>query len=146
MKAFPKKCMRCRERAVSPIRLPSYETELEHDGRKYSVTLPDFDVLQCANCGEIYLDDAANERLIEALRSRVGLLSPREIRCRREQLELTQKAVANALQISESTLSRWETGAQMQQRCMDTFLRAFFDLEELRGYLGIQIRQGIGPL
>jgi hypothetical protein len=30
------------------------------------------------------------------------------------------------------TLSRWETGAQIQQRSLDRFLRAFFKLPELR--------------
>ena len=44
---------------------------------------------------------------------------------------------AQALQIAEATLSRWETGAQIQQRSMDRLLRAFFDLEPLRTYYGI---------
>ena len=60
---------------------------------------------------------------------------PAEIRQKREALGLIQKQLANALQISESTLSLWEAGAQIQQRSMDKFLRAFFDLEELRSYL-----------
>lgn len=40
MEAPPRKCMRCRERAVVPSRLDAYETELEHDGRRYSISIP----------------------------------------------------------------------------------------------------------
>lgn len=139
MKPFPWKCTHCRARNVLPATLPSYEREVEHDGRKYTVALADFPVLQCGNCGELSLDDEANHRISDALRSKVGLLFPVEIRQRREALGLTQKQVAACLQISESTLSRWETGAQLQQRCMDKILRAFFDLEALRNYLGAQV-------
>lgn len=137
MKPFPWRCAECRERAVSPAVLTSYEVEVEHDGRRYAVTVPDLDVLKCGNCAEIILDDAANERITEALRRKADLLLPCEIRQKREALGLTQKQVAASMQISESTLSRWETGFQIQQRCMDRFLRAFFDLEDLRCYLGV---------
>jgi hypothetical protein len=39
--------------------------------------------------------------------------------------------------IAEATLSRWETGAQIQQRAMDAFLRVFFRSAEARGVLGV---------
>lgn len=129
--------MTCRRRAVVPTTLPSYSTDMEHDGRKYHIEIPDFAVLQCDNCGSLALDDEANDRLFEALRFAAGLLSPAEIRRQREALSLKQRELANLLQISDSTLSRWETGAQMQQRCMDTFLRGFFAVEELRRFLSM---------
>jgi putative zinc finger/helix-turn-helix YgiT family protein len=132
-----KKCLTCRQRAVSSTILPSYSTEMEHDGRKYHVEVPEFAVHQCSNCQTILFDDDANDRLFDALRSAAGLLSPSEIRRQREALGLKQKDLANLLQLSESTLSRWETGAQMQQRCMDKFLRGFFAVEELRRFFGM---------
>src|SRR5438270_3749499 len=98
-----RKCMHCRERAVSPTVLPSYTTEMEHDGRKYHVSLTDFRVLKCERCGAIILDDSANERLDEALRSEAGILSPAEIRQKRDALGLTQQAVADFLRISMFT-------------------------------------------
>jgi putative zinc finger/helix-turn-helix YgiT family protein len=131
-----RKCMICRERAVSPIKRDSYETELEHDGRKYAIMVADFSVLKCRHCGEVYLDEAADERLSEALRAAAGLLSPAEIRSGREGLGLTQKQLASLLRFSEFTLSRWETGAQIQQRSMDAFLRIFFQSSEARRLLG----------
>ena len=130
------KCMVCRERTVVPTSLESYATELEHDGRKYAIATADFSVLKCRNCGEVYLDDAADERLSEALRAAAGLLSPAEIRKGREGFGLTQKQLAGLLRISEFTLSRWETGAQIQQRSMDAFLRIVFQSAEARRLLG----------
>lgn len=129
-------CMNCRQRAVSPTRLDSYTTELEHDGRKNANTLADFPVLKTRHCGEIYLNDADDERLSEALRAAAGLLSPAEIRTAREGFGLTRKQLAGLLRISEFTLSRWETGVQIQQRSMDAFLRIFFGSGEARRLLG----------
>ena len=73
-KPSARKCMHCRQRAVSPVTLPSYAIEMEHDGRKYQVTITDFRVLQCEHCAAIILDDSANERLDDALRSEAGLV------------------------------------------------------------------------
>jgi putative zinc finger/helix-turn-helix YgiT family protein len=142
------KCMVCRQQAVSPVRLDSYETELEHDGRKYAISVPDLTLLKCRNCGEVYLDDAADERLSEALRAAARLLSPSEIRDHRERLGLTREQLANRLRVPEPTLARWETGGQIQQRSMDAFLRVFFQSSEARRLLGdaedTQARAGLG--
>jgi putative zinc finger/helix-turn-helix YgiT family protein len=137
MKPFPWKCGECRQRAVTPVTLPSYSAELEHDGRKYQVAVTDLRVAQCEKCGTIMLDDAANRRLSDALRSEAGLLQPTQIRARRDALGLTQKELAGFLLIAEATLSRWETGAQIQQRAMDAFLRVFFESAEARNILGV---------
>jgi putative zinc finger/helix-turn-helix YgiT family protein len=137
MKPFPWKCGKCRERAVNPATLPTYSADLEHDGRKYHVVLTDMQVAKCENCGTIMLDDAASRRLSDALRNEAGLLQPAEIRANREALGFTQKTLASFLLIAEATLSRWETGAQIQQRAMDAFLRVFFQSSEARGILGV---------
>jgi putative zinc finger/helix-turn-helix YgiT family protein len=133
----PRKCMYCRQNQVVATVLPSYAQELEHDGRKYSVTLSDFHVLQCQNCHELVLDDSADERLNAALRSEAGLLTPAAIRLARESLGYTQQQLADYLRISMYTLSRWETGAQIQQRGMDALLRVFFESVEARRVLGV---------
>jgi DNA-binding transcriptional regulator YiaG len=137
MKPFPWKCGECRERAVNPVTLPEYSAVLNHDGRDYAVTLNGFEVAQCANCRTIILNDAAHRRLSDALRNKAGLLQPAEIRAQREALRLTQKALAGYLLLAEATLSRWETGAQIQQRTMDLTLRTFFGVSEVRRFLGV---------
>jgi transcriptional regulator with XRE-family HTH domain len=63
-------------------------------------------------------------------------LQPHEVRAGREGLGLTQKELASYLQIADATLSRWETGAQIQQRSMDRLLRGFFFVPEFRRFLG----------
>ena len=132
-----RKCMHCRHRTVAPAILPSHTADMEHDGRKYQVQLSNFPVLKCENCGEIALQDEATDLLFEGLRAAAGLLSSAEIRQRREDLNLTQKELAKFLRVSDSSLSRWETGSQMQQRAMDILLRAFFELKEFRSFLGM---------
>jgi DNA-binding transcriptional regulator YiaG len=121
---------------AAPITDVPYTTKLEHDGRKYNISVADFPVLQCERCGAIVLEDSANERLDEALRAAADILKPAEIRQNREALGLTRQQLADLLRISMFTLTRWETGAQIQQRAMDTLLRLFFQSGEARRILG----------
>ncbi len=132
MKPFPWKCGQCHQKQVIGTTLASYETDLDHDGRNYPLTMINFRVARCENCGNIILDDQANRELIDALRVAAGLLHPTTIRERREALGLTQKTLASQLRVSESTLSRWESGAQIQQRAMDLLLRGYFYVDEFR--------------
>lgn len=132
---MPRKCVNCGGKTVSPVVLPEYETRLEHDGRPYMVRLQNFSARQCSSCGELTYDNDATVRLVEALRVEAGIMSPGEIKRRRIELGFTQKQMAGLLQISESTLSRWETGAQLQQRCMDLLLRAFFAMPSFREFV-----------
>jgi putative zinc finger/helix-turn-helix YgiT family protein len=133
-RAFAKKCGKCREPAVALTPVP-YTVQIDHDGRKYTVTILDLVVPRCGKCGTIVLDEDANRRISAAFRKEAGLLAPDEIRQRRTELGLTQQALADQLGVAVSTLSRWETGAQIQQRALDRFLRAFFVLPELRQVL-----------
>jgi putative zinc finger/helix-turn-helix YgiT family protein len=112
-----------------------YQTEVTHDGRTYLLNLPALHVLRCGSCGSIVLDDEADEKISDALRAAAGLLSPEEIRRGREALGLTQKQLAHYLQVGESTLSRWETGGQIQQRSLDRLMRTFFHVPEARRFL-----------
>lgn len=139
MQRKPSRCANCRQQTLVETTLPTYNTELEHDGRKYPIALTDFVVLKCQDdgCGAIVLDDDASERLDVALRAEAGLLTPSQIRQGREALGFNQKEAAHYLRISVSTLSRWETGAQIQQRAMDGLLRVFFQSAEARRILGV---------
>ena len=132
---FPLKCYTCRTKSVNPVTLPTYSTEIDHDGRCYAIELVDVDVWRCEKCGEIVLNDLAHARITSALREKANLLRPEQIRAARERLGLTQKELASCLGIAESTLSRWETGAQIQQRCMNNFLKVFFESAEARSLL-----------
>src|SRR6266545_1183860 len=113
-RAFSRKCGKCRERAVALANVP-YTTQVDHDGRKYVVSLPALTVPRCNNCGTIVLDEEANRQISEAFRQQAGLLTPEQIRQKRVVLGLTQQELADQLGVAVSTLSRWETGAQIQQ-------------------------------
>ncbi|HLN29763.1 MAG TPA: type II TA system antitoxin MqsA family protein [Gemmataceae bacterium] len=121
-RTYPKRCGKCGQKAIRLATIP-YATTIEHDGRTYQVEIAAFTVPQCANCQAISIDDEADHQISAAFRREAQLLAPEEIRQGREKLALTQKQFANLLGVGESTVSRWETGAQIQQRAMDRFVR-----------------------
>ena len=124
-RTYPKRCGKCGQKAVR-LATVLYAATIEHDGRSYRVELPDLTVPRCAHCQTISLDEEADRQISAAFRRVARLLAPEEIRQGREKLGLTQKQFANLLGVGEATVSRWETGAQIQQRAMDRFLRVCF--------------------
>jgi putative zinc finger/helix-turn-helix YgiT family protein len=121
-RTYPKRCGKCGQKAMQ-LATVAYATTIEHDGRAYRVEVPALTVPQCDNCQAISIDDEADQQISAAFRRAARLLTPQEIRQGREKLGLTQKQFANLLGVGEATVSRWETGAQIQQRAMDRFLR-----------------------
>ena len=134
---YPWKCRSCAKPALSPT-IVDYSTVMEHDGRSYSITVPNLEILECESCHERVLPDNALERIIDELRAKAGLLAPLEIREKRKRLGLTQEQLANHLGIAKETVSRWETGGQIQQRHSDLILRAYFDLPAFQEYLKVK--------
>ena len=104
----------------------------EYEGREYAVAVPDLIVPKCRSCDKILFDRAASERITDALREQLGLLKPLQIRDGRQSLGLTQEALAANLRIDPTTISRWEAGAQIQERALDLLMRLFFGLAEVR--------------
>ncbi len=136
---FPWPCGKCRQHTVELETLP-YSTEVHYDGRIYTVDLPRFKVPRCTNCGAMVLDDDANDQITDALRRQVGLLTPQRIRSNRESLGLKQRDFANLLGVGESTVSRWETGSQIQQKSLDKLMRLYFAMPDVRHALSDQDR------
>ena len=121
-RTHPKRCGKCGQKQMKLASVP-YATTIEHDGRAYRVEVPALTVPQCVSCRAISIDDEADQEISAAFRRVARLLMPEEIRQGREKIGLTQKEFANLLGVGEATISRWETGAQIQQRAMDRFLR-----------------------
>lgn len=124
-RAFPKRCGKCGQHRMALATVP-YSTTVEHDGRSYRIEIPALTVPRCGHCGAIRVDDAVDQQISAAFRQEAKLLTPEAIRQGRENIGLTQKQFANLLGVGEATVSRWETGAQIQQRAMDRFLRLCF--------------------
>ena len=137
MKPFPWKCGACREKGIVQIQT-DYTTDVVHDGRTYSVTVPQLKVLRCTCCEDTVLGEEAEDKLSEALREQAGLLQPHQIRTNRERLGLTQEDLGKELGIANTTLSRWETGSQIQQRSLDKLMRLFFGMPLTRVALADQ--------
>lgn len=90
-----------------------YTTTVKHDGRVYTIRIPDLAIPTCRKCGAQTFSVGDDDRIIAALRAQVGLLTPEEIQQERGRLEMTQQELAEQLGVAKESISRWETGAQI---------------------------------
>jgi putative zinc finger/helix-turn-helix YgiT family protein len=95
--------------------------------------------LRCPKCDAFVLRFQDAKRLqedaIALYRKRHGLLSADEIRALRERFELTQAELATLLRLGGNTVSRWESGRNVQTAAMDILLRIIRDLPGSLEYL-----------
>jgi putative zinc finger/helix-turn-helix YgiT family protein len=102
--------------------------------------------LACPKCGEQILDyqDAARlqERAFSMYREKHGLLSADDIRSLRERMGLTQANLARLLRLGANTVSRWESGRNVQTAAMDLLLRMVRDVPASLTWLrsGLSVR------
>jgi putative zinc finger/helix-turn-helix YgiT family protein len=131
---FPWRCFECRAKEVYP-KATDYTTTAKHDGRVYTIRIPDLEIPTCRKCGAQTFSVGDDDRIRAALRAEVGLLTPEEIQAGRAQLEMTQQELADQLGVAKETISRWETGGMIQSRAMDNLLRLYFESDEVRRLL-----------
>jgi putative zinc finger/helix-turn-helix YgiT family protein len=95
--------------------------------------------LKCPDCGEVVLRYQDSKRLgedaIAIYRKNHGLLSADEIRAIRERFDLTQAELAHLLRLGASTISRWESGRNVQTAALDMLLRLIRDIPGSIDYL-----------
>jgi len=93
----------------------------------------------CPKCGEIVLRFQEAKRLhedaIEIYRRKHRLLSAEEIRALRSRFNLNQGDLARLLRLGANTVSRWESGRNVQTAAMDVLLRLIRDLPGSIEYL-----------
>jgi putative zinc finger/helix-turn-helix YgiT family protein len=103
------------------------------------IAVPSAAHLKCPKCGEILLRFQDSKRLgedaIAIYRKKNGLLSADEIRAIRDQFALKQSDLARLLRLGANTVSRWESGRNVQTAAMDTMLRLIRDLPGSIDYL-----------
>lgn len=133
-KPFPWRCPECGKREVRPATV-HHTSQIRHDGRRYSVEVPQLRVPQCEACGEMVFDNDADSQIYDALREQLALLPPGQIRRNREQLALSQRELAEHLGVAVETISRWENGVLIQSRAMDRYLRVYFGVPAARAAL-----------
>ncbi|HZX96014.1 MAG TPA: type II toxin-antitoxin system MqsA family antitoxin [Myxococcales bacterium] len=103
------------------------------------IAVPSASHLKCPKCGEIVLRLQEAKRLHEdasaIYRRKHGLLSADEIRGIREHFDLNQADLARLLRLGANTVSRWESGRNVQTAAMDVLLRLIRDLPGSIAYL-----------
>jgi putative zinc finger/helix-turn-helix YgiT family protein len=103
------------------------------------ITVPSSLHLSCPKCGEIVLrfQDAKrlHEDAIAIYRKKHGLLSADQLRAIRERFNFTQADLARLLRLGANTVSRWESGRNVQTAAMDLLLRLIRDLPGSIEYL-----------
>ncbi len=83
--------------------------------------------LQDPKNGEIYFGTDASTILDKAKARHMGVLAPQELAELRKRLGLTQREIAEVLQIGEKTWSRWETGREIVSRSLNLLLMALYE-------------------
>ena len=103
------------------------------------IAVPSAAHLSCPKCGEVMLRFQDAKRLgqdaIAFYRKKHGLLSADGIRAIREHFNLTQVDLARLLRLGANTVSRWESGRNVQTAAMDILLRLIRDLPGSIDYL-----------
>ena len=95
--------------------------------------------LRCPECAEVVLRLSDARRLAEdataAYRRKHGLLSADAIRALRGRYSLTQADLARLLRLGANTVSRWESGRNVQTAALDVLLRLIRDVPGSIDYL-----------
>lgn len=103
------------------------------------ITVPFSSHLKCPKCGETVLRFHEAKRLhqdaIAIYRKKHGHLSAAEIRAIRDRFGLTQMDLARLLRLGANTVSRWESGRNVQTGAMDMLLRLIRDVPGSIRYL-----------
>jgi|SRR5208282_396480 len=101
-----------------------YETHFVDDaGRERELRVRGVARDECSNCGEVFLDDDATQKIDFARLQAMRRLAPVEIKAFREKLGRTQTEMAHLLGLGEKTYARWESGAYIQNGASDRYLR-----------------------
>src|SRR5438105_4099422 len=120
MKSLPERAERTRIKF--PVAIPTV------DGSTVQNTIEiEIEVLRDPISGEVFLDDKARGKIEKVKARHMGLMLPEDIAELREQLGVTQKRMAQLLQIGEKSYCRWETGNERPARSTNLILAALAD-------------------
>jgi hypothetical protein len=122
---FPWGCAKCRKHEVYPTTI-AYETDRTHDGRVYHLELSQMICPKCRACGELAFSLNESDQIEDALRVKVGLLMPDEVRARRDLLGLTPEELSRRIGYPDETVGRIEERFLIQSRALDNMLRLYF--------------------
>ena len=90
------------------------------DAAKLTCSVP---VYRCHACGYAWTGEEAEDARHRAICRHLGRLTPDEVLSVREQHNLSQAEFSRITGFGEASLSRWETGVQIQNASNDGLLR-----------------------
>ncbi len=90
-------------------------------GDSFQVEVP---MVRCLGCGIAYTDFRAEQLRHVAACRHLGLYIPAEIKALREKLGLSRRQFDEAYGIPPASMERWENGRIIQNRSMNTLLKA----------------------
>src|ERR1700682_3166958 len=90
---FPWQCTECGEKQIFPL-ATDYITSVRHEGRSYEIRIPDLEIPTCRKCGNQVFSSKQDDQIVAALRAKLCLLIPEEIRTRRKRHEPNQEKFA----------------------------------------------------
>lgn len=134
IRPFPWPCAHCATLTVVPTSIP-YAIKVKHDGALHEFKFPELEVPCCQMCGEISSTTAIDDRVNDALRERLRLLTPDQMRQAIEALGLEPQELAEKLGVTTETVARWVDGDLIQSRAMDNLLRLYFAIPAVRAAL-----------
>lgn len=124
-KPYPWTCGNCAQKRVEPV-VRDYTVDFKHDGKLHNIVLSQIEIPTCQNCGNVQTGIEIGDKVTKALRERVGLLFPEQIKQQRTALNLNQEQLGECIGAAKESISRWETGALIQSVSTDKLLRMFF--------------------
>lgn len=108
---------------------------MKYEGRLHAIDVPGLTVPVCASCGERVFTNDADDQIDAAVRKQLHLLTGEQVQESIRRLGMRQNEFAACLDVAEETVSRWINGSMLQTRAMDSLLRAYFALPQLRAAL-----------
>lgn len=125
-----KRCERCKTGKLSRT---TVSESVEVEGHLFTAKVP---ALVCDACDETYLDGPSLERLelqVAVALARAGVASGATMRFMRKALGLKATELAELLDVTPETVSRWETGKQsLEHRAMAVLGSLVIEREQKR--------------
>ena len=87
------------------------------------------------SCTRFFIPELHIDKISKELRVHLCFLQPEEIRAKLNSLGINQSDFANRIGVAKESVSRWMTGAVIQNRAMDNLMRLFLGLESVRNVL-----------
>ena len=143
---YPRTCVECDNETVVCLTIP-YNAEVKHDGKLHSFLIPELRIDKCTACGEEYFSSETDSQISKELRVHLCFLQPEEIRTKLVALGINQSDFAKRIGVAKESVSRWLTGAVIQNRAMDNLMRLFLGMDSVRNVLTENgPREGLGGI